>query len=893
MNNMRGPGNFGPPRGGGPGPRFPGNFRGPGPGGFMPMGPGPNQGPPFGGPPFDDNFPPMNRMMRPDGPHNMPPMSQGNFMGPMQGMPRPIMHEGMMPMPPMRPPSMPAIDPNKEVWVETIAGDGKIYYYNAKTRQSVWKKPTDENVQVIKQSEAHALASTNAFSNLGNQGQQQQENNQTDKASSYNKPEGQEDGNVSDDSMDADLDNENNSSQFKPPPIVSGSGPVPGMGVPLIMGMPMRPVIPGMMLPRTIVPEMTPAMPGVEWRGHKAPDGRPYYYNIRTMETRWVKPKELEEAEKLEAANQLTQELSIPQKNDKKKQEELSESNKAKEEIPAELTEEEKAKQKQKPVATKAVSGTPWCVVWTGDEKVFFFNPTTHQSMWDRPEELKDRSDVDELLADPPHKRKRLIISKTPEAETTEEKDEEPATKKLKEVDADEKRMQEAEKQGEKERSLLPPETRLIKFKDMLLERQVSAFSTWEKELHKIVFDPRYTLLAPKDRKQVFDEFVRTRADIERKEKKAQILKAREEFKGLLAEVNSAKRMGFSEFAGKYARDPRYKAIDKMKDRESLFNEFLKESKKQAEEESKNKAEKIKKEYFELMEEKRVQKYSRWSRAKEKMELDSRYSNVLSAYQREQWWNDYVASKVKTEESDETARKRRAEESLKARAEQVEKEKAEMSREIDSERQKHRLEEAVQHFKALLADMVRTTDQSWSEVRRVLKKDGRWDLASLLSRDEKERYFTSHVESLNKKKRSGFKQLLDETSTITLTSKWKDVKKMIRSDPRYAKLSSSDRKREREFEDFMKDKLVDAKGDFRDLLRECKIITHKTRDTLRMNPSHMKEITAVLENDKRYLVLDCVKSERDHLLKTFIDDLQRRGPPPPPTASEPSRRGMK
>lgn len=34
---------------------------------------------------------------------------------------------------------------------------------------------------------------------------------------------------------------------------------------------------------------------------------------------------------------------------------------------------------------------------------------------------------------------------------------------------------------------------------------------------------------------------------------------------------------------------------------------------------------------------------------------------------------------------------------------------------------------------------VRTTDQSWSDVRRQLKKDGRWDLASLLSREEKER----------------------------------------------------------------------------------------------------------------------------------------------------------
>lgn len=36
---------------------------------------------------------------------------------------------------------------------------------------------------------------------------------------------------------------------------------------------------------------------------------------------------------------------------------------------------------------------------------------------------------------------------------------------------------------------------------------QVSAFSTWEKELHKIVFDPRYLLLNSEERKQVSSYF--------------------------------------------------------------------------------------------------------------------------------------------------------------------------------------------------------------------------------------------------------------------------------------------------------------------------------------------------------------------------------------------------
>lgn len=113
-----------------------------------------------------------------------------------------------------------------------------------------------------------------------------------------------------------------------------------------------------------------------------------------------------------------------------------------------EMTEEEKAAQKARPIATNPIPGTPWythhiasqltpspfhlsalmycilfcflhhcmclydhlslsirCVVWTGDDRVFFYNPTTRLSMWDRPEELVGRADVDKHIQEPPHKR--------------------------------------------------------------------------------------------------------------------------------------------------------------------------------------------------------------------------------------------------------------------------------------------------------------------------------------------------------------------------------------------------------------------------------------------------------------------------------------------------------
>lgn len=38
-----------------------------------------------------------------------------------------------------------------EVWVETKTGDGKSYYYHAKTRETTWTKPEGLNVKVLTQ----------------------------------------------------------------------------------------------------------------------------------------------------------------------------------------------------------------------------------------------------------------------------------------------------------------------------------------------------------------------------------------------------------------------------------------------------------------------------------------------------------------------------------------------------------------------------------------------------------------------------------------------------------------------------------------------------------------------------------------------------------------------
>jgi serine/threonine protein kinase len=59
-----------------------------------------------------------------------------------------------------------------------------------------------------------------------------------------------------------------------------------------------------------------------------------------------------------------------------------------------------------------------------------------------------------------------------------------------------------------RERAVVPLEQRMTKFRQLLEDKKISAFSTWKKE-HKIEFDSRYLLLTSEERKQVFYKYVK------------------------------------------------------------------------------------------------------------------------------------------------------------------------------------------------------------------------------------------------------------------------------------------------------------------------------------------------------------------------------------------------
>jgi transcription elongation regulator 1 len=55
-----------------------------------------------------------------------------------------------------------------------------------------------------------------------------------------------------------------------------------------------------------------------------------------------------------------------------------------------------------RPIASIPVPGTPWSVVWSSDERMFFFNVTNHTSVWHTPEDLVGSEALQKILDNPP-----------------------------------------------------------------------------------------------------------------------------------------------------------------------------------------------------------------------------------------------------------------------------------------------------------------------------------------------------------------------------------------------------------------------------------------------------------------------------------------------------------
>jgi transcription elongation regulator 1 len=306
------------------------------------------------------------------------------------------------------------IDLSGEVWVETKTEEGKSYFYNARTRETTWTRPEEtKGVKILSQGEVERLTQQLAEGEGGNQ------------------PKGPQD------------EGSGGAGFGLPPPGFMGGGPpgfvppggAPPGGAPYGMPPPGFPPPWGMPPPGGMPPPWAggpaPFVEPCDWSEHTSPDGKKYYYNAKSGESVWEKPKEFAEYEKrMKAAQGAGAPNPVPAVSAPAKLTEAANaaavisapaSSNGAEKVTEKLDEDPKtgdlakpaavaaaatitpaaalsAADKSKPVSSSPVSGTPWCVVWTGDNRVFFYNPTTKTSVWERPPELVGRADVSEMM---------------------------------------------------------------------------------------------------------------------------------------------------------------------------------------------------------------------------------------------------------------------------------------------------------------------------------------------------------------------------------------------------------------------------------------------------------------------------------------------------------------
>ncbi|RCN33509.1 FF domain protein [Ancylostoma caninum] len=738
---------------------------------------------------------------------------------------------------------------DEELWVEAESPEGKPYFYHWQTRETVWDRP--EKAKVVGQTE---------LAELIQKASEEERKEREVLPSSVQR--------VTTDRLEYKKKRHNGMlplmhkghkqvctcvlfvivenvrlvldsalkvifSGFMPPPFFPPGFPMPGGRQPMVS-----------------------TNPDEAWNEYTAPDGRKYYYNSITQENTWDKPQVL--IDKESGKSPMDTSSPAPQaaapvvpvatagatgmqpdaiaEAQAKAQAALAEylaqsKNQAQQQHQQQQKKAEEKKDNTRPISSTPVSGTAWCVVWTGDGKVFFYNPSTKTSVWERPPEMYGRADVDAL------------VTKCPEV-----KKDEPEQQN---ADADSDGSEEEGEDGG------PPKkkSRSERKKEALLAQQ--------------------------------------------KKEKVKPVEAKEKFQELLKEAELHGKSSFSSFGSKFGKDPRFKAVEKMRDREDLFNEYVGELHKKEKEERREKKEKAKKEYLAMLaEQTSFTRKTKWSTAKKLLENDERFKAVESSSSREQMFRDHVEklgdeSLSDIEEEAEREKRLAADAAIAARQREVEAELGDKLRERDLESERHRMQEHQERFNALLVDLVKSAEANWHETRRILRKDERYAECDLLDKEKKESAFNEHIRNLEKKRRDAFFAVLDEHPKITTQTRWKEARRIIQDEEEtFSKVASnSERKVERDYRDWQELRHDNAVREFKDLLKETKIITYKSKRMIEENEQHLKDILAVLENDKRWMRMsENHASERDRILDEYIEVLHRKGTPPPPTQQERERR---
>lgn len=159
---------------------------------------------------------------------------------------------------------------------------------------------------------------------------------------------------------------------------------------------------PGIPVQAALLSQMHPQMPIMP---HQQPQQHHHHHHHHMQPTMGMvlggspnKPPLIDHAGVVSEMDRLTAAAEAKRKADSTREEEEDKAVAA----AAVVAKHNKPLDKSRPISSTPISGTPWCVVWTGDGRVFFYNPSTKTSVWERPEELNEKAEVDKAVSTVP-----------------------------------------------------------------------------------------------------------------------------------------------------------------------------------------------------------------------------------------------------------------------------------------------------------------------------------------------------------------------------------------------------------------------------------------------------------------------------------------------------------
>ncbi|XP_010273523.1 PREDICTED: pre-mRNA-processing protein 40A [Nelumbo nucifera] len=203
-------------------------------------------------------------------------------------------------------------------------------------------------------------------------------------------------------------------------------------------------------------------------------------------------------------------------------------------------------------------------------------------------------------------------------------------------------------------------------FKALLESANVESDWTWEQAMRVIINDKRYGALKTLgERKQAFNEYLGQRKKLEAEERRMKQKRAREEFTKMLEEskeLTSSTR--WSKAISMFEDDERFKAVERPRDREDLFENYLVELQKKERAKAQEEHKRNIMEYRQFLEScDFIKANSQWRKVQDRLEDDERCSR-LEKIDRLEIFQEYIRDLEKEEEEQRKIQKeqlRRAE----------------------------------------------------------------------------------------------------------------------------------------------------------------------------------------------------------------------------------------